>query len=145
MKTLMDYGGEKKPTQKEERTSKKKQFMLRWNLTTTSLTDKHGFAVTDAIIIKAMKFIEDDLVEKIRSEPLGDGVALEEWIVKPIDGYNKTAYTLTIRDYGSHLVALCNCQWCCMKDQTCSHILAVLVNSERADVPRICKGRFRGK
>lgn len=123
--------------------SKLQQFFLRWNLTTTSLTDKRGFKVSDSIIIKAMKFIEHDCVRKTKAEPLGTGMAIEEWIVDPIEGYNSTAYTLTICDYGDHVTALCNCQWCCMHEKTCSHILAVLINSKRADVPRTIQARLR--
>lgn len=127
----------------EAREGKVSEFMVRWNLTRTNLTDKWGRILKNTVITKAMKFVELDCCRKKLAEPLGDGVARETWVVDPIPGYNITAYTVIIEDYGSEIVAMCNCQWCCSRESMCSHILAVLVESERTALKRTIRPLLR--
>lgn len=66
---------------------------------------------------KVMKFIANDCVEELKNG---------KFLVHPIEGYNKTTYTVDIFKKD------CNCQHATnqkkygVKDVTCSHIFAVI-------------------
>ena len=101
--------------------------LLRWNLTLEDLT-VNGDRLSDAIVYKAFKFLENDLLELAYAESLEPEGNREAWILKPLPGYNKTSYTLyfDIRPYRRPAVS-CNCQYCVTKERLCSHLTALLI------------------
>jgi len=75
--------------------------------------DHHTQILKGSIISKAKKFNKFKCVEEI---------SINQWIVKPIEGYNKTAYTIR------YINGVWSCD--CQRGSTglvCSHILAVML------------------
>jgi len=132
---------EERETVAQKAVNKREHFMVRWNLTKENLTDKRGNEITNAIVLKAMKFLENGCVKKITNQPKDGGAEL--WIVEPIEGYNVTTYTVWFKHDGDSLTGGCNCQYSTMKELTCSHLLAVLVLNELTGVPRMVVGGSR--
>jgi len=146
-KTLFDFASpqEKKQARAdahEAKVGKMDAFFLRWNITLEGLSDARGNPISNAIAYKAMKFIEADAVQKLHNQPQ-DGSGNELWSVEPIPGYNITTYTAWYRIDNDTIVGGCNCQYCSMKNQTCSHLLAVLILNNLAELPRWIQGGSR--
>ena len=50
------------------------------------------------------------------------------WAVKPIPGYNRTTYTVSIWAHGDSMTGSCNCTFA-FYNRLCSHLLAVLIKA----------------
>jgi len=102
-------------------TAKADRFIVKWGITKEKLIDNTGKVISDAILTKAEKFLSAGLVEK-----LPDGYDRSRYIVKPIEGYNNTAYTVYLSYDGQDVIGSCNCQYA-QYNKLCSHLLAVLI------------------
>ena len=127
---------QQKPKKKDGR---KKRMLLRYSLTEEGLIGRTG-KVSDAIMLKACQFEEDDLVTKQRHEHK-DTYREELWTVLPLPG-NKTTYTVIVKDYGDSLEYSCNCQYATMQNRCCSHSLGVIL--VRGDFMTAIQIGFRG-
>lgn len=110
-------------------TGRRAGFLVRWNLTRAALTGPDGRIIKDTILEKAIKFIEENLVEKRREDPDGK----ELWICLPLPGYNSTTYTIEAYRYETEIIIGDNCQYCSY-GKLCSHCLAMLILSGATDL-----------
>jgi hypothetical protein len=142
MKTLDEFGGGVHGDEKKK-VGKVRTFIMKWNLTKESLTDRNGRPISEGIIVKSMKQIEMDVVRKVSEETLGNGFIKQVWVCDPIEGYNSTAYTINITNMmDAEVVVGCNCQYGGY-DKLCSHALSSLILAGLDGLPRIVRGGVR--
>lgn len=89
--------------------------VMYWEIKSKQLMElkKNGEKSPATMLSKAKKFLEHNCVEKVGNN---------EWIVKPIKGYNKTTYKIILSPNTN--TWSCNCQGFKNLD-FCSHILAI--------------------
>lgn len=107
---------------------KKNDILIKYNVTAEGLINRHG-KISNAIMTKALKFLDEDCIEKIHACDDIYGYFKEFYVCKPIKNYNKTAYTLIIKEIEGIKHISCNCQYATMKDKMCSHALALSIKT----------------